>query len=268
MIKLEGVAVAYASGARAIEAINLTFVAGDFTVLLGPSGAGKSTLLRVCNGLVAPTAGRVIVDSVGEILSARRLRLHRRRTAMVFQQHHLIGRLSALDNVMTGRLGFHSSFRTLLPFTQYEKRLGLDALDRVGLLDLANRRADQLSGGQQQRVGIARALVQRPAVILADEPVASLDPETSRQVLGLLHSICKSDGITAVVSLHQVDLAQKYSDRIVGLSGGRVVLDGNPGATTSVALQRLYAVQATGRDEKAKAIIEPETNDEPQTAVA
>jgi phosphonate transport system ATP-binding protein len=240
MLELEAVAMVYLGGARALEPTTLSFVRGGFTVLLGPSGAGKSTLLRSINGLVRPTSGTVTVDGIGDISRRGALRRHRRATGMVFQQHHLIGRLSALDNVMTGRLGYHSGLRTLLPLSRAEKIAGLDALARVGLLAHANRRADQLSGGQQQRVGIARALVQKPALILADEPVASLDPATAERALQLVADICRGDGITAVVSLHQVELARRFADRIVGLAAGRVVFDGPPAAVDAAVLARIY----------------------------
>jgi phosphonate transport system ATP-binding protein len=177
------------------------------------------------------------------------MRAHRRRTGMVFQQHQLIGRATVLRNVLTGRLGYHSSLRTLLPFPAAEKQLALDAIERVSLLEYALRRADQLSGGQQQRVGIARALVQDPALILADEPVASLDPATADRVLGLLHGICKADGITAVVSLHQLEFAKRYADRIVGLAQGRVVFDGPPARLGPAEIARIYGTDAAGEEE-------------------
>ena len=228
MIRVEDLEVVYPNGARGLAPTNLIFQSGVFTVFLGASGAGKSTLLRALNGLVRPSRGRVLIDGIGTLSGSRNIRTHRRRTGMVFQQHQLIGRATVLANVLTGRLGYHSSFRTLLPFSAHEKRLGLDAIERVGLIDCALRRADQLSGGQQQRVGIARALVQEPALILADEPVASLDPASADRVLGLLHQICQADGISAIVSLHQLEFARRYADRIVALAHGRIVFDGPP----------------------------------------
>jgi len=160
---------------------------------------------------------------------------------MVFQQHHLIGRLSVLSNVLMGRLGFHGNLAALWPWSAAEKELALGAIDRVGLLDHALQRADQLSGGQQQRVGIARALVQKPTVLLADEPIASLDPATAEQLLKLLHDICKTDGLTAVVSLHQVDFARRFADRIVGLKAGVVVFDGSPAQLSPDKAAQLYS---------------------------
>jgi phosphonate transport system ATP-binding protein len=240
MIQVDLLEVVYPTGTRALWPTTLAFERGQFTVLLGESGAGKSTLLRALNGLVQPTSGRIGVVDNGWLAGRRQLRRHRRHTGMIFQQHQLIGRSSVLSNVLTGRLGYHSGLRTLLPWTTAEKRLALDAIERVGLIDKALSRADQLSGGQQQRVGIARALVQEPNLILADEPIASLDPATADRVLGLLHSICRADGITAIVSLHQLEFARRYADRIVGLSRGNVVFDGAVAELGPAEIKQIY----------------------------
>lgn len=240
MLTLTNAECTYPDGTRALHACNLGIEAGKFTVLLGPSGAGKSTLLRMLNGLVSPTGGRVEANGTGDISRRAALKNHRRRTGMIFQQHHLIGRISVLQNVLMGRLAYHGSLTTLLGFSRAEKELALAAIERVGLINEALKRADQLSGGQQQRVGIARALVQQPALILADEPVASLDPATARTVLQLLSDICRKDGLTAVVSLHQVDLAREFADRIVGLKGGKIVFDGPPGELDEQASRGIY----------------------------
>jgi phosphonate transport system ATP-binding protein len=240
MIQVDNLEVVYSNGTRALTSSTLSIEKGRFTVLLGSSGAGKSTLLRSLNGLVRPTAGRVTVDGVGELNGRHAMRAHRRRTGMVFQQHQLIGRASVLTNVLTGRLGYYSGLRTLLPWSAVEKRRALDAIERVGLIDCALRRADQLSGGQQQRVGIARALVQNPTLILADEPIASLDPATADRVLGLLHSICKADDITAVVSLHQLDFARRYADVVVGLAQGSVVFHGPAAKLGPPDIRKIY----------------------------
>jgi phosphonate transport system ATP-binding protein len=241
MISLKGVSVRYPGGVEALRHTDIAFRPGEFAVLIGASGAGKSTLLRCLNGLVTPTTGRLTADGIGAVTPGAALRRHRRRTAMVFQQHQLIGQQSVLRNVLTGRLGYHSAWRTLLPLPAADRRLALDCLERVGLLPYALRRADQLSGGQQQRVGIARALAQKPSLILADEPVASLDPETARKVLTLFFDICRSDGIAAVVSLHQIALARGFADRIVGIAGGGVVFDGAPDDLTEATLDRIYS---------------------------
>lgn len=241
MLTVDNVAVTYPNGVTALHATTATFWRGQFVVLLGPSGAGKSTLLRCMNGLVRPTHGDVTVEGSGSIFSNRKqLRDHRRRTGMIFQQHHLIGRLTALQNALMGRIGKHGLLRSLLPLPRADRLVALESLERVGLLDRALDRADVLSGGQQQRVGIARAMAQRPAIILADEPVASLDPATAEKVLADLHRICREDGITAVVSLHQVELARKFADHIIGLSAGQVVFDGAPSQLGVAAHDQVY----------------------------
>lgn len=243
MLSVHDVAVTYPNGVVALQPTNASFPRGKFFVLLGTSGAGKSTLLRSLNGLVRPTRGDVRVEGRGSIFaSGAALRAHRRRTGMVFQQHHLIGRLTALENVLTGRLAAHGTLRSMAPLPRADRLLALEALDRVGLADRALNRADQLSGGQQQRVGIARAMAQKPEVMLADEPVASLDPETAAKVLADLHRICREDGITAIVSLHQVDLARQFGDHIIGLSQGRVVFEGGPDQLGLSALDQIYKV--------------------------
>jgi phosphonate transport system ATP-binding protein len=253
MIQIDKLEVVYPNGTRALAPTTLTIEKGRFTVLLGSSGAGKSTLLRSLNGLVRPTAGAIAVDGVGALRVKRVMRAHRRATGMVFQQHQLIGRATVLKNVLTGRLGYHSSLRTLMPWPAAEKRRALDAIERVGLIEYALRRADQLSGGQQQRVGIARALVQQPSLILADEPIASLDPATADRVLGLLHAICQADGITAVVSLHQLAFARRYADVIVGLAQGEVVFHGPPGKLGTAEIRKIYGATepaAVGDDDE------------------
>ena len=244
-LRIEALEVTYGNGARALQPISLSFMQGEFVVLLGASGAGKSTLLRSLNGLVKPSAGHVVATSIGDLSDSAHLRRHRRQTGMVFQQHHLIGRQSVLANVLMGRLGYHSALATLSPWSRLEKESALAALDRVGLIDKALYRADQLSGGQQQRVGIARALVQQPKVLLADEPVASLDPATAERLLELLQSICRSDGLTLVVSLHQVDFARQFADRIVGLKAGAIVFEGVPAELTPEKAESLYSSAAT-----------------------
>ena len=209
-------------------------------MLLGASGAGKSTLLRCLNLLNKPSSGSVEVSGLGLLVDRGSTQHHRRQTGMVFQQHQLIGRQSALQNVLLGRIGYHSTIRSLFPLPHPDRAFALECLERVGLLDKALVRVDQLSGGQQQRVGIARALAQRPRLVLADEPVASLDPASAEKILELLRRVCKQDGITAILSLHQVELAQAYADRIIGLSHGAVVFDGAPQDLTPAYLAELY----------------------------
>lgn len=239
MIQLHDIAVKYDSF-TALHSTSLEFVPGQFTVLLGASGAGKSTLLRSLNMLAQPSSGHINVDGLGRLDSAQRLHEHRKRTGMIFQQHQLIGRQSVLANVLLGRIAYHSFWRTLFPLPRSERSIALECLERVGLLDKTLDRVDCLSGGQQQRVGIARALAQQPRLMLADEPVASLDPVSSRQVLAQLKRICREDGITTILSLHQIDLAREYADRIIGLSNGRVVFDATPEALTPAQSAALY----------------------------
>jgi phosphonate transport system ATP-binding protein len=245
MLTLNEVSVRYPDGFQALQPVSLTFASGDLTILLGPSGAGKSTLLRCLNRLVTPASGRISTPALDDIgASALTLRQHRRRTGMIFQHHQLIQRRTALQNVLTGRLSFHSSWRTLFPLPREDLHLALACLERVGLLGHAMTRVDRLSGGQQQRVGIARALVSRPAILLADEPVASLDPASALGVMTLIQDICKEDGLTTIVSLHQIELAQKFADRIVGLRAGAVTFDGSPQALSAAHIDALYAQDA------------------------
>ena len=241
LIHLDNISVTYGQQAIvALHPLNISFFQGQFTVIIGPSGAGKSTLLRCINFLTRPTTGTITVNRLGKLDKGHVLRKHRSNTAMVFQQHQLVPRLSVLQNVLTGRIGYHSTLRSLFPLPAAEVNIALQSLERVGLLSKTNERVDNLSGGEQQRVGIARALTQQPRIILADEPVASLDPATANSILSLLHAVCKEKGLLAIVSLHQVELAKTYADRIIGLSAGKIVLDGDSTTLTPQALDRIY----------------------------
>ena len=238
MIRVRGLRKEYAGGTVALRDVDLDVARGEFVALIGSSGAGKSTLLRCLNGLVRPTAGAVAID--GEPLSeasGEALRRIRARIGFVFQQFNLLRRLSVLDNVLVGRLGHVPVMRSLVGwFPAGDVAKARAALERVGLDELAGRRADTLSGGQQQRVAIARALVQEPRVLLADEPMASLDPALSHTVMEILARINREDGLTVVTSLHVLEMATRYAARVVGLSGGRVVYDGPPdGLSDAVA---------------------------------
>jgi phosphonate transport system ATP-binding protein len=239
VIQLCDVSVRYQS-TLALHPLTIRFEPGSFSVLLGPSGAGKSTLLRCMNHLVTPASGLVEVAGIGPLNSSARIRAHRRRTGMIFQQHQLIGRHTALRNALLGTVASTGVLQGFLRSSRPDTYRALAALDRVGLLGKAMVRADRLSGGEQQRVGIARALTQEPDIVLADEPVASLDPETAVTVLSLLREICRQDGITVVVSLHQVDLARRFADRIVGLSAGRVVVDEPPSRLDAEQIAQIY----------------------------
>jgi len=239
LLSLRAVSVRYDGAVPALQPTMLDFHAGEFAVLLGPSGAGKSSLLRAVNGLAA-ASGEVIHAGIGELATSAAIRAARRRTGMVFQQHHLVRRQSALANVLQGRLGRYPAWRTLWPLPRRDRELALRCLERVGLFDKALARVDQLSGGEQQRVGIARALAQQPRLLLADEPVASLDPATSHRLMELLREIARTDSMLAIVSLHQVEIARRFGDRIIGLRAGRVVFDGRPEALDAGALALIY----------------------------
>ncbi|HWB11391.1 MAG TPA: phosphonate ABC transporter ATP-binding protein [Pirellulales bacterium] len=239
-LRLENLSVAYPQTGTVLSAVSLAVRRGEFVVLLGRSGAGKSSLLRAVNYLVRPRSGSIVVEGIGALGSRHSLRAHRRNTGMVFQQHQLVLRLSALDNVLLGCVGRYSRWRSFGPMRREDVALAFSCLKRVGLAEQVLRRADELSGGQRQRVGIARALAQRPALLLVDEPVASLDPQTADTIMGLLHEICRTHRLTALVSLHQLDLARRYADRIVGLAGGHVVFDGRPSELEEDDLVRIY----------------------------
>ena len=226
----------------ALDDVSFVVDPGEFVALLGPSGAGKSTLFRCVTRLVAPDTG--VVRVLGRDMSAlggQELRLARRDVGLIFQQFNLIGRLSAMDNVLAGRMGHASTLQVMLrQFTRADRQLALAALDRVGLLERAGQRADSLSGGQQQRVAIARVLAQQARLLLADEPVSSLDPQSAENVLGILRNIARETGIAVVCALHQVDLARRYADRVVALRGGRKLLDVSVNAFDQNAFQELY----------------------------
>lgn len=253
MISVRQLTKQYGSNA-VLRGIDLDVQPGEFLVVLGQSGAGKSTLLRCMNRLVLADSGTLTVAGV-DAIACRDTRALRQQVAMIFQHHNVVPRLSVLKNVLTGRLGAVSTLASVLQlFRREDVDLAMQCLERVELAHKAQQRTDSLSGGQMQRVGIARALAQRPKVILADEPVASLDPKTSRLVLQYLRDATRELGITVVCNLHQVDYAREFGDRIVGLAHGRMVYDGSPGGMTEADLARIYPGQA------------PEPQDEPRVA--
>lgn len=232
----------YPNGYEALKNINLKINEGEFVVVVGLSGAGKSTLIRSINRMTNPTSGELIVD--GEdvtYLRDKQLRPLRTKAGMIFQDYNLVKRLSVLRNVMAGRLGHTSTLPSLLGmFPQEDLRLAMGNLERVGIKDKAYVRADQLSGGQQQRVSIARVLTQQPKVILADEPVASLDPPTSHKVMKDLRRVSKEDNLTTLVNLHFIDMAMEYADRIIGMRSGEVVFDGPASEVTEETFEQIY----------------------------
>ncbi|XOK62606.1 phosphonate ABC transporter ATP-binding protein [Paenibacillus elgii] len=250
MIEFQNVSKVYPNGTVGLKNINLTMDKGEFIVIVGLSGAGKSTLLRSINRLHEITDGQILID--GRSITAAKgaqLRNLRRDIGMIFQNFNLVKRSSVLRNVLSGRVGYHSTLRTLLGlFPKQDVELALQALERVNIREKAYARADELSGGQQQRVSIARALAQEAKIILADEPVASLDPLTTRQVMDDLKRINQELGITTVVNLHFIDLAREYATRIIGLRAGEVVFDGPVSEATDEAFSGIYG-RAIKKDE-------------------
>jgi len=243
VLEIKNLSKTYPGGVQALSNVSVGVPAGQFLVILGPSGAGKSTLMRCINRLVEPTAGAVHFNGA-DITASRNPRGIRRQFGMVFQQFNLVKRLSVLTNVLTGRLGYRSVARSLFySFAEDDKRIAVECLARVNMEHKAFQRADTLSGGEQQRVAIARALAQQPKVILADEPVASLDPKIARQVLGYLRQVAKELGITVLCNLHQVDYAREFAERIVGMSRGSVVFDGAAGDLTEQVIRKIYYEQ-------------------------
>ncbi|MBV9172551.1 MAG: phosphonate ABC transporter ATP-binding protein [Chloroflexi bacterium] len=245
MLTIEHLVKDYPGGVRALDDVSLTVRDGEFLVLIGLSGSGKSTLLRCINRLVEPTAGRIVLDD-RDITAARgpELRKVRRNIGMIFQQFNLVKRSSVLTNVFTGRLGYVSPLQSLL--SQYDEddyRRALVNIERVGLRERVHQRADRLSGGQQQRVAIARALMQEPKIMLADEPVASLDPATSHSVLKYLQQINR-EGMTVICSLHFLSLARTYGTRVVALKAGRLMFDGLPAEIDERRFKQIYGEEA------------------------
>ena len=226
----------------AVAGANLTIARGEMVGIIGRSGAGKSTLLRLINRLIEPSGGSILADGTDvTALRGRELRAWRARSAMIFQQFNLVNRLDVLTNVLCGRLNRMSTARVLFKmFTPAERALAIGALDRLGLADVAMNRADALSGGQQQRVAIARALMQEPTILLADEPIASLDPMNAKVVMDALQDINQRDGITVLTNLHTLDTARTYCRRIIGMSAGRIVFDGKPEELTDPVLRTIY----------------------------
>ena len=245
MLRLDGVVKKFGDK-RAVDGISLVVPKGQLVGVIGQSGSGKSTLLRMINRLGDASAGRILFkDTDVTALQGRELRHWRARCAMIFQQFNLAGRLDVLTNVMMGRSFQAPLWRALLKlWTDEDKALALSALESFDMARLAAQRADTLSGGQQQRVAIARALVQEPEMILADEPIASLDPRNTQVVMDALQHINRHFGITVICNLHSLDLARKYCDRLVGLAAGRVVFDGVPAALTDAIARDLYGLES------------------------
>lgn len=242
MLQIRNLRKTFATGDTALNDVTLDVPEGQIMGLIGPSGAGKSTLIRCINRLVEPTSGSIRLGNLDLVsVGTRELRHQRRRIGMIFQEYSLVERLTVMENVLSGRLGYVSFWRSWsrrFPPEDIERAFRL--LDRVGLFDKANNRADALSGGQRQRVGIARALAQDPELLLVDEPTASLDPKTSRQIMRLITEICAERRLPTIVNIHDVPLAQQFMQRIVGLQAGQIVFDGPPDALNERTLTDIY----------------------------
>jgi len=263
MLRLEKLVKQYKTGDKALKSIDLEVPSGQVMALIGPSGAGKSTLIRCVNRLVEPTSGSVRLNDI-EItrLGSRELRRARRRMGMIFQEYALVERLTVMENVLSGRLGFVGFWRSYLRrFPQSDIDEAFRLLERVGLDHMVDKRADELSGGQRQRVGIARALIQDPDLLLVDEPTASLDPKTSRQIMRLICELCEERHLAAIINIHDVLLAQMFARRIVGLQMGEIVYDGPADDMGAEELTKIYgeedwsATIRTVDDEEEEAVV-------------
>jgi len=242
LLTLKHLSKSYVADKPVLTDINLEIEAHGITAIIGPSGTGKSTLIRCINRLVDPSQGEILFD--GEDLarlSGTALRRARCHIGMVFQEYNLVERLTVMENLLSGRLGYVSSWRAWRrKFPADDIRKAFELLDVVGLSGFAHRRADALSGGQRQRVGIARAVMQEPKLLLADEPTSSLDPKTSVEIMQLLADVGRARGIPVLINMHDVLLAKRFADRIVGMSGGRIIFDGSPGTLSDDMLKQIY----------------------------
>ena len=242
MLKISGLTKVYPTGTAALTNVSFSVDEPQVVTIIGPSGAGKSTLIRCINRLVEPTSGKVLLDSTDIVsLNRRGLRKARRRMGMIFQEYNLVERLTVMENLLSGRLGYVGFWKTYRrKFPPQDVAAAFALLDRVGLSGYQNTRADALSGGERQRVGISRALMQQPDLLLVDEPTASLDPKTSRQIMRILVELAHERGTPALVNIHDVGLAQSFADRVIGLRSGEIVFDGSPGEITADVLTEIY----------------------------
>ena len=246
MLRIEHLTKVFPDGTVALKDVSFTVQEGEFLAIIGLSGSGKSTLLRCINRLIDPTEGRILWDDQDiTAASGKDLRAIRRQIGMIFQHFNLVKRSTVMTNVMSGRLGYANPFSSLVHrFPKEDQKRALLAMERVGITEKANNRADQLSGGQQQRVGIARALMQEPRLMLADEPVASLDPVLAHSILQYLERLNREDGITVLCSLHFLDLVHRYGTRVVGLKDGERVFEGLPSELTPQKFKEVYGEEA------------------------
>jgi len=242
MLEIKQLVKKYNAGDLAINGVDLKVEKGQVMALIGPSGAGKSTLIRCVNRLENPTSGEIWLNGENIVkMRSGKLRRARRNMGMIFQEYALVERLTVMENVLSGRLGYVGFWRSFLrKFPQSDINAAFGLLEKVGLDTMVNKRADELSGGQRQRVGIARALIQKPDILLVDEPTASLDPKTSRQIMRLITELCEENQLAAIINIHDVALAQMYAERIVGLREGSIVYDGPPDDLKPDVLTEIY----------------------------
>jgi phosphonate transport system ATP-binding protein len=242
LLELHAVSKHYGLETKALTDISFSVKEGEFVSIIGPSGAGKSTLLRCINRMIEASSGEIMFDGVNVLkVSTRELKQVRRTIGMIFQHYNLVNRLSVIENVLHGRLGYKSLMAGVMGiYSEEEQRQAMALLDSLGLKEQVFKRADQLSGGQKQRVGIARALIQNPKMLLCDEPIASLDPNASKVIMDHLRTICSKMGITVLVNLHQVEVALKYADRIIGVNKGKVVYNGPPQNLSTAMIHSIY----------------------------
>lgn len=245
LLQVKGLCKSYGSGVSVLKNVQFNVESGEFVSIIGPSGAGKSTLLRCINRLVDFQEGTILFDHKNiKTLKKKQLREIRTNIGMVFQHYNLVPRLTVIENVLHGRFGYKSTLQGVLGrFSEEEKHQAFELLQKLGIQEHAYKRCDQLSGGQQQRVGICRALMQNPKLILCDEPIASLDPKSSKVIMDYLRMITTELGITCLVNLHQVDVAKEYSDRIIGLNSGEVVFDGSPYKLSDSYTYSIYGME-------------------------
>jgi len=246
VLEIDDLRVRYSgSGPEVLKGVSFNVDAQDFFAIIGPSGAGKSTLIRCINRLIKPTSGSIRLDGTDVLtLGSRELRRLRRHIGMIFQEFNLIERMSVMDNVLSGRLGYVGSLRSIFRvFPRKDIQRALELLERVGLQDHVDKRADELSGGQRQRVGIARALMQEPTLLLLDEPTSALDPKISREVMGLIKSIATELRVPVLCNIHDVQLAREFSNKIIGLQDGIKMFDGPTDTLVKARLDEIYAME-------------------------
>lgn len=246
LLEVKRISKQYEKDKKVLSEISFDVDGGEFVSIIGPSGAGKSTLLRCINRMVDFSSGEILFQDVNVMsLAKKELRKHRTQIGMIFQHYNLVSRLTVIENVLHGRLGYKTTLQGIMTrFTEEEKSEAFSLLEKLGMGEHAYKRCDQLSGGQKQRVGIARALIQQPKILLCDEPIASLDPNSSKVIMDHLKTISQELKITCIVNLHQVDVAKRYSERIIGLNGGQVVYDGTPNGLTSTVIHQIYGSEA------------------------